>query len=207
MEREYASEAMLRMVEANGNAFKDDARLHVTFYMGAMENPKKSEQEGRPIFDDVKMIRVLIPGDKNTISDRLAWEQDYQRFPKQYAAFKAGQEQTHAGTPLKHWSIIKESQRRELEAANIFTVDQLATAADGNIGRFMGGSQLKQAAKDFIEAAKGAAPLTQMRAELETRDTEIAALKAQMGELMKSMQAKEAANAPAAQHQAASRGR
>src|SRR3546814_2370746 len=54
------------------------------------------------------------------------------RFPQHWAQFEAGHtERQIIGTPLKEWPILSTSQVAEMNALNIFTVEQLA----GQIGR------------------------------------------------------------------------
>jgi hypothetical protein len=68
---------------------------------------------------------------------------------------------------------------------NVRTVENLAEMNDGVLQKFMGGQALRQRARDFLAAAKDAAPLSQLRAELEKRDAEIEALKASVAEIAK----------------------
>jgi hypothetical protein len=49
----------------------------------------------------------------------------------------------------------------------VHSVEQLASMPDSQAQKFMGIQALKQKAKDYIEAAKGNAPLEQLRAENE----------------------------------------
>ncbi|MEH7838012.1 hypothetical protein V7796_20365 [Rhizobium laguerreae] len=59
-------------------------------------------------------------------------ENDKQRFSDAYKRFKEGaaaREQL-TGTPLSQWPYLKPSQIKELEAVNIYTVEQLAALSD-----------------------------------------------------------------------------
>jgi len=83
-----------------------------------------------------------------------------------------------------------------LEYFNCYTVEQLANMPDSNIAKFHGVQKLKQNAKDFLQAAKDAAPLIQMRSEMDQKDSQISALNEQikaLTERMDKMAAKEAA--------------
>jgi len=155
---------------------KNDDKLLVKFGMFPKLNTEKSAQEGRPIYEEVLYVMIMIPGDKESIVHRPAWEPDYTRFPRQYAAFKNKQSQEHAaGTPLKVVSFLTQGQVRELEHFNCYTVEQLANLADAHTGKFMGLQKMKQHAQDYLQAAKETAPLTAMRAELDQRDAQLAA--------------------------------
>jgi hypothetical protein len=163
----------------------NDDRLLVEFSEGAVHNPAKSEVEGRPVYDSVPWIRIIVPGNRDTV-EREAREADKTRFPKHWAAYVNKTDQVGAaGTPLAMWPQVTRAQVEEMAHFGTKTVEQLAGMSDARLQGFMGGQQLRQRAKDFIEAAKGAAPMNEMRAELEKRDAELAALKAQVAELAK----------------------
>lgn len=182
---QIADAATTRMVEdvLKGNSNSQDDRLMVKFYLGALENTAESEKQGRPIFDEVEFISIAVPGQLDRV-DRPAWRLDFERFARQYAAFKSGLQAAESGTPLSVWPVIKANQVAELATRNVRTVEQLANIADIDAQKFMGMNELRQRARDFIEAAKGSAPLTAMRTELEARDAKIALLESQMAEVI-----------------------
>jgi hypothetical protein len=76
-----------------------DKSLYVQFYMHFNENQTKSQEAGRPVFDDCEFVKIFSPGDRTNIIDRPVRESDKLRFPGQYAAFKANKEQQASGTP------------------------------------------------------------------------------------------------------------
>jgi hypothetical protein len=169
-----------------------DSNLRVQFSVYPNFNQDKSNQAGRPIYDDAEYITIIVPGQQDIVF-RKAWSLDRERFAKQYAAFKANLDQDAAsGTPLKVLPWMQVSQIKELEFFHIRTVEQLANMPDSSASRFMGAQQLKQRAKDFIAAAKDAAPMLQMRTELEERDNKIEVLTRQMAELLARVDAAEA---------------
>ena len=47
-----------------------NGRLAVYFHKKSKQNEIRSEQEGRPIFEDVIYIRKMVPGDNLNIIDR-----------------------------------------------------------------------------------------------------------------------------------------
>ena len=53
-----------------------NSRLVVFFHKKAKKNNFRSEQEGRPIFDDVIYIKKMVPGDSLSIIDRPMYESD-----------------------------------------------------------------------------------------------------------------------------------
>jgi len=162
-----------------------DANLVATFRNHAMKNEGKSAAEGRPIFDDVEVVDIRVPGSRNYqtfpahafsahgwVTDPMTGEQSQityaERFSRQYQQFKQQLQQTKSGTPLAHAPFLTEARRSELRALNIYTVEQLV-AVDGqelkNLGP--GGRDLKNMATEFITESKTNAPNMQAVAELE----------------------------------------
>jgi predicted RecB family nuclease len=101
------------------------------------------------------------------------WENDKIRFPRHYERFQAGQKEQNIGTPLSVVPWLTPSQIEEFKFFKIMTVEQLANLIDNVGGKFMGAKQFKQKAKEFLPAAAGQAPLVQMQAELDKRDSRI----------------------------------
>jgi hypothetical protein len=153
-----------------------DDRLMIKFELFPHPNQEKSLAAGHPVFDDKEYITIIVPGDKTSVIHRPVWEQDLQRFPRQYAQFKQGLEQTVSGLPLKLWGGMSLGQAKEYEYFNVRTVEQLAEMADGHGGNIQGFQAMKQKARDYVAATKEQAPLLQLRAELETKDSEVASL-------------------------------
>ena len=164
----------------------------VMFYMGVKPDAERSLAEGRPIFVDAPFIKIFTAGDAFTIIDKPVWDDatnqhsHTQRFPREWAAFKAGvaAEAQSGGTPLKLMPGISQAQVRELEHFHCHTIEQLVDLADSNSGKFMGIQSLKNEARAYMQRAKGAAPEKAMQRELEKRDQEIELLKSQMQQLL-----------------------
>lgn len=165
-------------------AYRDpDDNLVVVFKYMAMENPEKTLEKGRPIFDDLEVCEVRAPGSRDVkvfpatafsrwLDDPYTGQQRKQsyaeRFSHQYRQFKASAAQTKTGTPLDYAPFLSDGRRAELSAQNVYTVEQLA-AIEGaelkNLGP--GGREFKNQAMAYIEESKSAAPNKQMAAELE----------------------------------------
>ncbi len=109
-----------------------DETLFVVFYMGIIKNESRSTEEGRAIFDDVECVRIIVPGDKNSVIDRPAQVSDKQRFLRQYELFKKGvaEEDQVSGTRLTDWPFLSRAQCEELRYLGIKTVEQLASVRD-----------------------------------------------------------------------------
>jgi hypothetical protein len=169
--------------------FAMDKRLYVNFYVKALMNNFKSAEAGRPIFDEVDFIRIIVPGDKNTIIDTKASPEYRARFREKYDAFKKGQTMAQTGTPLEVWPQMTVGMVAELKAMHVSTVEQLAELPDTLAQRIMGNFDLRRKAQVFLDSAAGDAVASKLQAELATRDNEIDLLKAQMIQLMEKMSA------------------
>lgn len=171
------------------------------FYIKPVQNNFRSEQEGRPIFEDMEYVEIAIPGDMRAVVDRRVKPEDKARWPKYYEAFKANQEFFGEGLPLTEWSGVTRSQVEELRFFKIRTVEQLAAIDDANLAALgHGGRTLRSQAQAFLESAKGGEPAAKLIADGAAKDEKIKALeeevsqmKAQLATLMK----KDGANGPA----------
>jgi len=167
-----------------------DKRLMVQFNYHPHLDQEASAKEGRPIYKDRVYVMIIVPGDKDSIVHRPAYEMDFKRFPKQYAAFRNKETQAVQGTPLKLVPWLTNSQIKELAYFNVHTVEQLSDVSDNLAPNFHGLQKFKKMAKDFLKAASDAAPLTEMRTQLEERDAQIKALQQQMADLAKRLEPK-----------------
>lgn len=174
-----APEAESGFMDASGLSRQrsPDDNLSVRFSIEALENPAKTKEAGRPIFDETEMIEIRIPGDPD-IRKRPVNEGDKVRFARHYDAWKRNQNQeTVSGTPLSAWPLIKRSQVEEAKFFGVHTVEQLANIADVNLQRLgPGWPTLRQQSIDWLKKAEDGALLGKLRSELEERDRRINAL-------------------------------
>lgn len=167
---------------ANANENMHDKALQVRFFIRPRQDMQATNREGRPIFNDVEYVSISAPGDRLSTVERPATRKDKARFKEHYAAFLDGKREAVSGTPLEKWPLMTGSQVEELKFFKIRTVEQLALMPDGNLPNIGNISHLKKMATDFLALAKGQAPLTQLRSELEKRDQAIEVMRQQMAE-------------------------
>lgn len=161
--------------------FSADDTLLVKFYLHAKQNEGKSTEAGRPIFEELEYVQIMVPGSKSSIITRPATPMDKQRFSRHYAAFKANTEAEHIeGTLLEHWGGVNKAQAEELRFYNIRTVEQLAKMPDNQTQNMMGVVTLKNKAAEYLKIAEKTAAAEQI-AELKLANVR---LQAQMAELM-----------------------
>jgi hypothetical protein len=142
-----------------------DEQLYVQFYMGSMKNEEKSTEAGHPVFDAVPFVKILVPGDRNTVINTSVNNQHKRRFARLWSQFEQNQMQTVEGMPIQEWPAITRAQADELFYLNIVTVEQLANLADVYGSRIMGFNDLKRKAQTYLEAAKDAALAEKLSAE------------------------------------------
>jgi hypothetical protein len=178
----------------DGQQSEADKRLLVLFYRSTIKNEPKSVEAGRPIFDEIDLVKIITPGSRDSLVTDATYEYQ-QRFPTQWARYKAGQEQISSGTPLSQLPWMSIAQVEEFKAVGCQTIEQLVGMPDSISQKFMGHHQLKQRAQAYLDAAKGNAPTLQLQAELEKRDEQIAQLTTQVNALLAAQNAAKAAQA------------
>jgi hypothetical protein len=166
-----------------------DAALSVRFYRRAVQNEEATSKEGRPIFHEVDYVEIFIPGDKTSVIDRPASDDDKTRFAKKYQAYQERQDQDALdGTPLAQWPGMNQAQVLELAHFGCKTVDQLAAMSDDTLHKLGAGYlDRRKAARIYLEEAAGRAPLEKMQAELSDRDKTIAGQSVQIESMEKAI--------------------
>lgn len=158
--------------------FSMDNKLYVEFFRKPVLQPGKSREAGRAVYEEIDYIRIHVPGDKSSVVERPANQQDIFRFQERYNKWKAGQEEAVSGTPLSALPGMNPSKVEEYKFFKLVTVEQLAEANDNLGAKFMSFQQDKQRAKAFLEVAKNNAPIEKMNEELAKRDAELEELRA-----------------------------
>jgi hypothetical protein len=169
-------------------AHNPDNRLHARFYKHAVQNNFRTEQEGRPIYDDIDMIEVQVPGDKLTSVHSIVREDHKRRFPQQWAHFHNQHEgdQALAGkTPLEHWPRLTRAQVAELRHLHFRSVEDIAHASDTqlqSLGMCAGMSSYKfrDVAQQFLKLAGDESAASKADARANQLEKEMAELRAQM---------------------------
>lgn len=170
-----------------------DASLSVMFYSKAIKNNFQSEEAGRPIFDDVDMVKIFLPGDDKNIIDTFARDDHKARFPKQWAHYQnkmAGDQRLAGKTPIEQWPRVTPAMAEELRAIRFIAVEDVANASDAQIQAFgmiagMSPHAFRDAAKNYLRLASGEAAETKNAEEL-------AKIKAENEEMKKRLETMEA---------------
>ena len=164
--------------------FALDSKLYVQFYSRPMLQAGESKLADRPIYKDVVHVRIYVPGDKLSIIDRVASDDDLQRFPEHYGKFKAGQGDEVVGTRLEVIPWMSRSKVEEYRYFQIHTVEQLASASDSVGQKFVGFQTDREKAKKYLEQTTGT------DARVSELEKQIAALQARLQPQPKQVAAK-----------------
>ncbi len=160
-----------------------DDKLFRQFYMGSIQNAEKSAEAGHPVFDAVPFIKIIVPGDKNTVIDTTANDEYKRRFAREWAQFMANEDQQMSGLPVREWPGVTRAQAEELMHMNIVTVEQLASLPDVYGGKIMGFQGLKRKAETYLAAAKDTALTEKLSAENAALKTRIEGQEAELKRL------------------------
>lgn len=167
----------------------DDNGLFAEFRIEAVQNHAKSREAGRAVFEDVPFITIHFPGDKTKKIDRpVRMEDDNDvpsdphRFPRQWAKFKAEEEQTGDGLPIQQWPVLSKSQALEFKAMGIHTLEHLAELPDTALN-WLGARELRTQAQAWLDKAGAHAAESRLAAENAQMREQIAAMQKQIAEL------------------------
>lgn len=167
------------MEDQTGNArYAMDNKLFVQFYTRPVLHNVKSDLAGRPIYIDVDHVRVITPGDKLNIIDRVASKDDKLRFAAQFAKYTAGRGDEVVGTRLDTVPWMPRSKVEEYKYFGVHTIEQLAEASDSVGQKFPSFYSDRDRAKKFLEATTGTdarvsdleKQLADMRAQIEAQN-------------------------------------
>lgn len=148
-----------------------DENLYVEFY----KNPT----------DGLDHIKMMIPGDKTFMPDYIADTRYQNRFPRQWEAYKTQKDQFDGQIRLDEVAWIDEATRNHYRSLGVFTVEALATVADGNLSNMgPGAREFRGRAKTEIETLHNAAAYEKSEAEKAAMQGQIDELKAQVENLL-----------------------
>lgn len=165
-------------------SYGDESSAYVEFTLDAVLDQFQMDETGIPVYHDVERITIWNPGKRDTIKENVT-EFHKRRFKEQYEAFKAGREPSHDGLPLTEWPVLTKAAALNLRNSRIFTVEQLASVTDPNLDSLgLGGRELRDKAKAYIDRAVGSKEITKVFAEMAALKADLAAEKEKTAQLM-----------------------
>lgn len=177
------------MPVANGaytrtNGFGNDAHKIVPrFFLHEQQDDLGTARAGRPIFRTEERVEIIMPGNPLTRPVQRVTDEHRERWPKEYEAFKKGEEMSHTGTPLEYWPVMNRAMIRELKALDIYTIEQVSELSDLAIQRIgMGGLKMRELARAYFDDAKAQAVITETAHRNEELESKLAAQDLQIAE-------------------------
>lgn len=152
------------------------------FHMEAVEDPIASQREGYQCWRQEERVQLIIPGSPNSPVERVN-DSHRAMWPKEYEAFRRGEEAVTDGIPLEMWPALKKPQVLELKAMGFRTVEDCASMADTAMQRVKFGQRVRDLAKAYLDEAYAQAELQKAMSERDARTSEVAELRAKVDEL------------------------
>jgi hypothetical protein len=178
----------------------EQSRIAATFENFPVLNEAASKEKGRPIFDDMEVVRIHMAGDRQQSPVFPAWAEvpggiedeetgmtrpgTYaEKYAKQYEQFKKGERQTKSGTPIEALPFLTPAKQKELKGLNIYTAEALASL-DGQPLKTLGqgGREWKNQAQAYLDNAAGSANVTRLASENEFLKQELERMKAEQSQ-------------------------
>ena len=169
------------------------------FFMEPVQNPAKTAEAGRPIFDQEERVRLFVAGDQFNQVVHPVSQELRERFPEQYRAWKEKKtEMTITGTPLRQWPLLSAHHVAEFEALKIFTVEALSSLPESALSRMQDMREWRAKAEAWLGSAKDGAFAVKLAEENEKLKDNVAALQQQIKDLADRVSAAENAKRKAA---------
>jgi len=153
-----------------------DSKLHVEFYYFDKEPHKEKP-----------FVRIIVPGDKTNVIETPVKDSHKRRFPRQWLHFQMQNNDAEVvGVPLLTWhkdkpDELNDMQLAELQIFKFQTVEQVATASDGQLQRIgMGAVGLREMARRYLQVKNQSSN----QSEIDSTKRELAELKQQMAAFM-----------------------
>jgi hypothetical protein len=158
---------------------KGDEGLLVRFYRTMEPNQERSKLTGKPEFDEVECISIIVPGSRD---EHVAIvNDDYRaRFGDEYAEWKKRDGAPINGTPLEEWTHASRSFVEEMKTFGVRSVEDLAGLPDVMAMRSPSVMTMKAKAVAWLETAGTEGVAVALAAENEDLKAQIAALQAQL---------------------------
>lgn len=164
------------------------------FYVDKKLMGKASEDAKRPVYEDRVYLELRIVGNRGDVVIHEAKEEHKQRFPEAWAAYQAGHETPHDGTPLTSWPRMTPAMVANLRGLNVFTIEELASLPDIALQKIgMDGMKLRADAQQYLENAMRTADFEAMdtlQAQNETMAAQLKALSEQLAAMQETKKPK-----------------
>lgn len=138
----------------------------------------------KPVFKDFDMVRITLPEAASggaTITDQYVTPFHVKRWAERWQAYKSGKAQGAEGIPLTELTSIPPNAVTKLQAAGVFTIEQLARHPDA-AAIILNGSLFQTAARKYLSE--------QDTSKTQHLEDEVSALKEQLALLIEATKTK-----------------
>jgi hypothetical protein len=138
--------------------------------------------DGTPVTTAMEFVRILIAGDGLAEASAPVDDAVRERFADEYAAWKENREQAHQGYSLEEWPPLFGKQKliNELEGANIFSVQDVASVSDANLHCVAHLRELREKAKAWLSDKESHAVTDELAATIASQAARIEAMEREM---------------------------
>lgn len=135
------------------------------FFIKAVKNHLRTQDEGRPVYENKEYIRIFKPG--GDIVERKVSDVDRGLYSDLYAKFKEQKEQIPDGYPISQWPALDMAEVCVLRDLGYHTVEQLAALTDDETKKIgFNGKKIREKAKAAISRAPSDVLIERQSAEL-----------------------------------------
>ena len=166
-----------------GDIDKADKDLSLArFWTKAVEDVAGGAISGRPVFNDVPYITVRFRDDPFAVVSEPMRPEHKKRYPREWAAYEASQQQVGAGVPLERAPFMGPASVAALKASGVHTLERLVALGGDELERLGPGAvELQALARQYLQG--DTKTVQELRATLKAKDAKIAELKGELEQL------------------------
>lgn len=164
----------------------DESKTYVRFLLEPKHFPAESEKQGHQVWQDVIMVLVQHPGERDPIKREML-ELDKRRWPRQWDAFDKGRSNDPDGTPISILFPGSPSTSQMLGSLGIHTIEQMANVNDSAIGNIPFGGDTRKKAQGYLDTVKKAEGFNKLEAVIDQEKARSRSLEAQMEDMKAKM--------------------
>ena len=162
---------------------------YMKFERRAVKDAQKSLEAGHAVMVDQDYAIVSASGSRDCVNLKIERFFEYERqnvhkgktppewlerWEKGYELWKKGEEVPVDGTAIKGWPALSPAEQQNVIACKILTVEDLAQANDEGLRRLgMGGRDLMNKAKAWLDSAKDTGKIALQNAALEKENEQL----------------------------------
>jgi hypothetical protein len=121
------------------------------FYIRSVLNKARTREDGVQRYMNKPFVEIIIPGDQKNIVDCPVQDSHKERWPREWAEFRARGENRPQGIQIEAWGELDPALRDELKYQKFLTVEQIASASDLSLQKIHGGIDIRKAAQRYLK--------------------------------------------------------